>query len=82
LASKRLGVPCVILNAESGTTALTLPLAPETFWQEVQWQARRSETGALMAKRMAPQRQLPVSGSGMAVPPEMKEGSYSQKTLR
>jgi hypothetical protein len=35
----------VSLKAELGITALTLPAAPEVFWQCVQWQARRSLTG-------------------------------------
>jgi len=38
----------VSLNAELGITALTLPAAPVTFWQLLQWQARSSVTWVLM----------------------------------
>jgi hypothetical protein len=38
----------VILNASAGTTAPTVPAAPEARWQLRQWQARSSVTGALM----------------------------------
>ena len=41
----RIGGTCVIVNAELGTTALTLPPEPEVFWQCTQWQARSSVTG-------------------------------------
>jgi hypothetical protein len=34
-------------NASLERTALTLPPAPELFWQWVQWQARSSATGAV-----------------------------------
>jgi hypothetical protein len=33
------------LNAELDSGALTVPPAPESFWQAVQWQARSSVTG-------------------------------------
>jgi hypothetical protein len=60
-----LGVPRVIRKALAGTTAFTLPAAPEAFWHCVQWQARNWVTGWLMVYWMAPQRQLPVRLSGM-----------------
>jgi hypothetical protein len=34
-------------KADLGITALTLPLAPEDFWQSLQWQARSSVIGTL-----------------------------------
>ena len=40
--------PWVSLKSASCTTALTVPPAPEDFWQLRQWQARSAVTGAEM----------------------------------